>query len=199
MKRREAYATSGTRIHLRFFAGWGFDQGIIEERDPVATATAGGVPMGGVLHPEEGKTGSPTFFVWARADLLSAPLQRIQVVKGWIDAEGATHEQVQDVVCSDGLSVDPATKRCPDNGASVDTATCETSGETGAVELMAAFEDPAYDPSQGAFYYVRVLQNPTCRWSSYDAIRLGREPDPSVPATLRERAWSSPIWMDPQD
>jgi hypothetical protein len=155
--------------------------------------------MGGVLHPEGGNTESPTFFVWAGADRLSAPLQRIQVVKGWIDAEGATHEQVQDVVCSDGLSVDSATKRCPDNGASVDTATCETLGETGAVELMAAFEDPTYDPSQGAFYYVRVLQNPTCRWSTYDAIRLGREPDPRVPATIRERAWSSPIWIDPQD
>jgi hypothetical protein len=72
-------------------------------------------------------------------------------------------------------------------------------GETGAVELMAAFEDSAYDPSQGAFYYVRVLQNPTCRWSTYDAIRLGREPDPRVPATIRERAWSSPIWIDPQE
>jgi hypothetical protein len=199
MKRREAYATSGTRIHLRFFAGWGFDQGIIEERDPVEAATAGGVPMGGVLHPEEGNSESPTFFVWAGADLLSAPLQRIQVVKGWIDAEGATHELVQDVVCSDGLSVDPTTRRCPDNGASVDTATCQTLGETGAVELMATFEDTAYDPSQGAFYYVRVLQNPTCRWSTYDAIRLGREPDPRVPATIRERAWSSPIWIDPQD
>ncbi len=199
MKRREVYATSGTRIHLRFFAGWGFDQRIIEDREPVATATAGGVPMGGVLHPEEGRSESPIFFVWAGADLLSAPLQRIQVVKGWIDAEGATHERVQDVVCSDGLSVDPATKRCPDNGASVDTATCETLGGTGAVELMAAFQDPAYDASQGAFYYVRVLQNPTCRWSTYDAIRLGREPDPSVPATIRERAWSSPIWIDPKD
>ena len=153
--------------------------------------------MGGVLWPEEAGDGSPTFFVWALADSMSAPLQRIQVVKGWIDAEGKTHEKVHDVVCSDGLEVDPNGLRCPDNGASVDTTTCETLGETGASQLMAAWQDDDFDASQGAFYYVRAIQNPTCRWSTYDAIRLGREPDPSVPATIRERAWSSPIWIDP--
>ncbi len=198
MKRREAYATSGPRILLRFFAGWGFDGAITEEPERIAVATAGGVPMGGVLQPEEGGVESPTFFVWALADWMSAPLQRIQVVKGWIDADGQTHEEVRDIACADGLQVDPKTHRCPDNGASVDVATCELRGESGAKQLMTAWRDEDFDPSQDAFYYVRVLQNPTCRWSTYDAIRLGREPDPRVPATIRERAWSSPIWIDPR-
>jgi hypothetical protein len=197
MKRREAYATSGPRIALRFFAGWGFDAAIADARNPVAVATDGGVPMGGVLRPEDEGAGSPTFFVWAGADLMSAPLQRIQVVKGWIDAEGETHESVRDVVCADGLEVDPNTLRCPDNGASVDTSSCQTRGESGARQLMVAWQDEDFDASQGAFYYVRAIQNPTCRWSTYDAIRLGQEPDPRVPATIRERAWSSPIWIDP--
>ena len=128
---------------------------------------------------------------------MSAPLQRIQVVKGWIDAEGATHEAVQDVICAGGLSVDPITHRCPDNGASVDLASCQPLSDNGAEQLMVAWRDENFDPRQGAFYYLRALQNPTCRWSTYDALRLGREPDPRVPATIRERAWSSPIWIDP--
>jgi hypothetical protein len=197
MKRREAYATSGPRIALRFFAGWDFEAAIVEDADPVAVATEGGVPMGGVLRPQAGQEESPTFFVWALADWMSAPLQRIQIIKGWIDAEGETHESVRDIVCADGLEVDPDTLRCPDNGASVDTGTCETQGETGAKQLMTTWRDDDFDASQGAFYYVRALQNPTCRWSTYDAIRLGIEPDPRVPATIRERAWSSPIWIDP--
>ncbi|MEN8161738.1 MAG: DUF3604 domain-containing protein, partial [Myxococcota bacterium] len=126
-------------------------------------------------------------------------LQRVQVVKGWIDAEGRTHEHVQDVACADGLEVDPESLRCPDNGATVDLETCRVAPGTGAEQLLTAWQDPRFDPTQGAFYYVRVLQDPTCRWSSYDALRLGREPDPRVPATIRERAWSSPIWIDPPD
>ena len=199
MQRREAYATSGPRILLRFFAGWDLDggNGITDAPDAIARASAGGVPMGGVLRPEPGRDESPNFFVWAQSDWMSAPLQRVQVVKGWIDAEGRTRESVRDVVCADGLEVDPETDRCPDNGAGVDLATCETRGGTGARELRAAWQDEDYDPDQGAFYYVRALQDPTCRWSTYDAIRLGVEPDPRVPATIRERAWSSPIWIDP--
>jgi hypothetical protein len=197
MKRREAYATSGPRITLRFFAGWGFDGAIVDGRNPVAAATEGGVPMGGVLRPEDERVESPTFFVWAGADWMSAPLQRIQIIKGWIDAEGETHESVRDVVCADGLEVDTNTLRCPDNGAAVDISSCQSGGESGAGQLMAAWHDEDFDASQGAFYYVRAIQNPTCRWSTYDAIRLGIEPDPRVPATILERAWSSPIWIDP--
>jgi len=196
MQRREAYGTSGPRITLRFFAGWDFDGAVVDDRDPVAVASDGGVAMGGTLSPEDEQATSPTFFVWAGADFMSAPLQRIQVIKGWIDADGETHERVRDVVCADGLEVDPNTLRCPDNGAAVDIASCQTLGERGAGQLMAAWQDEDFDASQDAFYYVRALQNPTCRWSTYDAIRLGRDPDPRVPATIRERAWSSPIWID---
>ena len=197
MKRREAYATSGPRITLRFFAGWEFDEQIVNDGKPIAIATAGGVPMGGVLYPENGQIESPTFFTWAAADVMSAPLQRVQIIKGGIDAEGNTHESVRDIACADELKVDPTTGRCPNNGASVDISSCQTLGETGARQLMSAWKDPEYDASQGAFYYVRAIQNPTCRWSTYDAIRLGIELDPRVPATIRERAWSSPIWIDP--
>ena len=153
--------------------------------------------MGAVLRPDDANNESPTFFAWVGADLMSAPLQRVQVVKGWIDADGATHEKVWDVACSDGLEVDPTTHRCPDNGAAVDSSTCEISAGVGAAELITAWKDPSYDSSQDAFYYVRALQNPTCRWSTYDAIRLGIEPDPRVPASIRERVWSSPIWINP--
>jgi hypothetical protein len=125
-------------------------------------------------------------------------LQRVQMIKGWLDAQGQTQEKVVDIACSDGLTVDPTSGRCPDNRASVDLNTCSFSQGSGANELKTVWHDPDYDPAQGAFYYVRVLMNPTCRWSSYDAIRLGREPDPRVPATIQERAWTSPIWLDPE-
>lgn len=196
MRKREAYATSGPRITLRFFAGWGFDESILDKHDAIARAAAGGVPMGSVLLSADTQASSPTFMVWARADLMSAPLQRIQIVKGWIDDEGNTHETVRDVGCSDELDVDPLTGRCPDNGASVDISNCKTLGDTGAAELAVTWQDPDYQAAQNAFYYVRVLQNPSCRWSTYDALRLGVEPPAHVPATVRERAWSSPIWIE---
>jgi hypothetical protein len=153
------------------------------------------VPMGGVLTPGTEQTDSPTFFVWAAADLMSAPLQRLQMVKGWIDAEGVTHESVRDISCSDGLKIDASILRCPDNGASVNIANCEGLGNTGAAQMAVAWKDPDYHSDQNAFYYVRALQNPTCRWSTYDALRLGQTPPSHVPATIRERAWSSPIWI----
>ncbi|MDG2045730.1 MAG: DUF3604 domain-containing protein [Halioglobus sp.] len=197
MQRREAYATSGPRIALRFFAGWGFNEDIVDKPDAIALAVSGGVPMGGVLMPEPEQTDSPTFFVWATADLMSAPLQRLQMIKGWIDTDGNTHESVRDISCSDGLPIDTVTLRCPDNGASVNIATCEGLGNSGASQMSVSWKDPDYHPDQNAFYYVRALQNPTCRWSTYDALRLGQAPPAHVPATIRERAWSSPIWIEP--
>lgn len=104
-----------------------------------------------------------------------------------------------DIACSDGLRVDTQTGRCPDNGASVDLNTCRFSEGSGARELKTIWRDPDFQPNQSAFYYVRALMNPTCRWSTYDAIRLGRAPDPRVPATIRERAWTSPIWYGRSD
>lgn len=196
LARRETYATSGPRMAVRFYAGWDTDNSSTEANDPFSTLTDKGVPMGGVLHPNSTQQNSPDFFIWALRDPLDAPLQRVQMVKGWINDGGKTKEKVVDIVCSDGLAVDATTGRCPDNGADVDLNTCGFSQESGANELKTVWRDPDYDAEQSAFYYVRVLMNPTCRWSSFDAIRLGREPDPRVPATIRERAWTSPIWLD---
>jgi hypothetical protein len=201
LARRETYATSGPRIGLRFYAARGIDQAMIDAPDLVQHLEAEAVSMGAVLpssqRPDQ-QSESPAFLVWATRDPLDAPLQRVQMVKGWIDDAGQTHENVVDIACADGLQVDPATGRCPDNGASVDLSTCQYSAGSGATELKTIWRDPDYDQNQSAFYYVRVLMNPTCRWSSFDAIRLGREPDPSVPATIQERAWSSPIWAGGQ-
>ena len=203
LARRETYATSGPRIALRFYAGWDIDEAMIDAPELIPHLETHAVPMGRVLPASEtvdvNVTGSanvqgPEFFVWAVRDSMDAPLQRIQMVKGWIDQAGQTHEKVVDIACADGLEVDPTTGRCPDNGAGVDLATCQFSTGSGDTELKTLWRDSDYNPDQRAFYYVRVLMNPTCRWSSFDAIRLGREPDPSVPATIQERAWSSPIW-----
>ena len=203
LARRETYGTSGPRIALRFYAGWGMDEAMVDSPDLVTYLENQAIAMGSVLpaasgsESDEQSVQGPGFLVWAVRDPIDAPLQRIQMVKGWIDQEGQTHESVVDIACSDGVQVDPVTGRCPDNGASVDLATCQFSAGSGANELKTLWRDPDYDADQRAFYYVRVLMNPTCRWSSYDALRLGRKPDPGVPATLQERAWSSPIWIDP--
>ncbi|MBD3646154.1 MAG: DUF3604 domain-containing protein, partial [Pseudomonadales bacterium] len=125
-----------------------------------------------------------------------APLQRLQVIKGWVEG-GKAHERVYDVACSDGLAVDPETRRCPDNGAAVNLADCSITADAGDPELKTLWEDPDFDPSQRAFYYMRVLQNPTCRWSTWDAVKTGAEPRSDLPATIQERAWSSPIWFSP--
>lgn len=199
LARRETYATSGPRMAVRFHAGWNFDETMVNKPNLIPTLISSGTPMGGVLRTNVTKQASPGFFVWATRDPMDAPLQRIQMVKGWLDDQGQTQEKVVDIACTDGLDVDPATGRCQDNGASVDLTTCQFSLGSGANELKTVWHDPDFDLGQSAFYYVRVLMNPSCRWSTYDAIRLGREPDPSVPATIRERAWSSPIWFDPTD
>ncbi len=197
LARRETYATSGPRMAVRFYAGWGIDEAI-DAHNAIPALIAGGVPMGGVLRTNATKQTSPGFFVWTTQDPMDAPLQRVQMIKGWVDTQGQAQEMVVDIACADGLHVDPASGRCPANGASVDLNTCNFSSGSGASEMKTLWHDPDYNPDQSAFYYVRVLMNPTCRWSSYDAIRLGRQPDPRVPATIRERAWTSPIWLDPQ-
>jgi uncharacterized protein DUF3604 len=142
-------------------------------------------------------TSAPRFLAWALRDPHSGWLQRVQIVKGWIEG-GKAQERVFDVACSDGLTPDKTTHRCGDNGATVDLRTCAVSENKGAVELRAAWSDPTFDPSQRAFYYVRVLENPSCRWSTWDAIRAGVEPNPKLARTIQERAWSSPIWYVPQ-
>lgn len=199
LARRETYATSGPRMAVRVYAGWDINEDATNSPEALEQLRNNSVPMGSVLHPNAEQPASPGFFVWAKSDPLDAPLQRVQMVKGWIDSEGITQEKVVDIACTDGLSVNPATSRCPDNGATVNLQTCGFSKDVGTNELKTVWHDPDYNPSQAAFYYTRVIMNPTCRWSSYDAIRLGREPDPRVPPTIRERAWSSPIWLTPKN
>lgn len=199
LARRETYATSGPRIAVRLQAGWDIDEAVINDPNAVANLRSETVPMGGVLPISQEQQSSPGFFVWAVRDPMDAPLQRVQMVKGWIDEAGETHEKVVDIACADGLEVNPESGRCPDNGASVDLKTCKFSTNSGANDLKTVWHDPDYDPGQSAFYYVRVIMNPSCRWSTYDAIRLNREPDPRVPATIKERAWTSPIWLDPSE
>ena len=140
--------------------------------------------------------GVPGFSVWGTRDVHSAPLQRLQIIKGWTE-NGEHHEQVYDVACSDGGSVDPVTHRCPDNGAKVDLGDCSITAGVGAAELQTVWQDPDFNPDLRAFYYARVLENPTCRWSTWDAVRAGVPPRPDLQATIQERAWSSPIWSVP--
>jgi hypothetical protein len=195
LKRKETFATSGPRIRVRFFAlnsAFGED---IERADLVSKAYANGVPMGGEFDESLASDGAK-FLVWAAHDPLGAPLQRLQVVKGWIE-NGEPREEVYDVACSDGLTVDPETHRCPDNRATVNLEDCKTDGSSGAGELKVIWRDPFFDRQQRAVYYVRVLENPTCRWSTWDAIRRGEAPRYNLPATIQERAWSSPIWYRP--
>lgn len=194
-RRRETFATSGPRIQMRFFVGNSLDASLLAAPDAVARAYAEGVPMGGEYTTQTDAT--PQFFLWALADAQSAMLQRLQIVKGWVDEAGETHEFVYDVACSDGGSVDPQTHRCPDNGANVDLSTCEISAKLGAGQLRTLWQDPEFEPSERAFYYARVLENPTCRWSTWDAIRSEVEPRSDLPTTIQERAWSSPIQFIP--
>ncbi|MCP5041757.1 MAG: DUF3604 domain-containing protein [bacterium] len=194
-RRKETFATSGPRIPLRFFAGYDVDPAWLDAPDLVSRAYASGAAMGGDLsiRPE----GVPRFLVWALADAQSAPLERLQIIKGWVDAAGQTHEAVYDVACSDGGSVDPTTHRCPDNGARVDLADCSITQGKGDAQLRAVWRDPDFDAGERAFYYARVLENPTCRWSTWDALRAGVEPRPDLQKTIQERAWSSPIQLVP--
>jgi hypothetical protein len=191
-RRGETFATTGPRMKVRFFGG--FDDAF-EAGQSMAGAYETGVPMGADL-PANGAGSTPRFLVWAMRDAATAPLERLQVIKGWLE-DGEPREQVYDVACGNGLSPDNAFKRCPPNGATVDLATCEVGDGIGASELKTLWQDPDFDPDQRAFYYVRVLEIPTCRWSTWDAIRAGHKPRSDLPATIQERAWSSPIWYSP--
>jgi hypothetical protein len=196
LKRRESFATSGTRIRVRFFAGWNYPANFDQSHDLLEQAYKDGVPMGGDLPHKPAEAQTPRLLVWATKDPNSANLQKIQIVKGWAEG-GQTFEQVYDVVCSDGLTPDATNHRCPDNGARVDLNTCNYSTDKGAAEISATWSDPDFKVSDRAFYYARVFENPTCRWSTYDAIATKSARPLGFPATIQERAWSSPIWYTP--
>ncbi|MDP9140106.1 MAG: DUF3604 domain-containing protein [Pseudomonadota bacterium] len=201
MRRREAYATSGTRLVVRFFSGWNLPDDLCGANNFAAVGYANGVPMGGDLPVPT--SSAPRFAVSALRDPGVAndpaePLQRIQIIKGWVGIDGSTHEQVFEV------AGDPA------NGASVDLATCETSGQ-GFASLCAVWQDPDFDAAESAFYYARIVENPSCRWSARQCLAAGVDCsnpdavpealasccDANLPKTVQERAWTSPIWYRP--
>ncbi len=196
LRRRETFATSGPRIAVRFFAGWGFPGDLCDRADLVERGYEGGVPMGGELSSSTGTPGAPVFVVSALRDAGTkerpgTPLQRAQIVKLWLGEDGAPREAVFDVAGD------------AQNGATVDTTTCETKGP-GADSLCAVWSDPELDPTKPALYYARIVENPTCRWSTHlcnslpaekrDALHCGSL---GVPKTVQERAWTSPIWYTP--
>ena len=194
LRRKETFGTSGNRIKLRFFGGFDLTSIDLSTEDLAKQAYGKGVPMGSDLMGRGTK--APSFIVWAQSDSYGAPLQRIQIIKGWYDHsyKKETREKIYDVACSDGLKVDPLTQRCPDNGAKVNLSNCSISNNKGATELKTVWTDPDFEPGVEAFYYVRVLENPTCRWTTWDAIRTGNEIRSGVDKIIQEREWSSPIW-----
>jgi hypothetical protein len=194
LRRREAFSTSGPRIRVRLFGGWNFEAFDAESAIPTI-GYARGVPMGGVL-PANTSNKAPTFLLAALKDPLEADLERIQIIKGWV-RKGRTQEQVFDVACSGGDIPDPERHRCPDNTKQPDLISCRPDATSGTKTFNAWWRDPTFDPTEPAFYYVRVLQVPTCRWTTYDANRLGIPPSAAVPAAIQERAITSPIWYEP--
>jgi hypothetical protein len=195
MQRRETYATTGPRMVVRFFGGWDFSKSDVQTRDLAAVGYGKGVPMGGDLRAAPaGK--SPSFIVAALKDPIGANLDRVQIVKGWLDAAGKTHEQVYDVVWS-GDRKPGKDGKVPTVGSTVDVANATWTNTIGASELVSVWHDPKFDPRQRAFYYVRVIEIPTPRWTAYDAKRFGNKPLPGTAMTITERAYTSPIWYTP--
>ena len=196
MQRRETYATTGTRMVVRFFGGWDFNKADAATRNPAQAGYSKGVPMGGDLNDAPaGK--SPTFLVAAMKDPIGANLDRIQVIKGWLDAKGELHEKVHDVVWS-GDRKPGADGKVPSVGSTVDLENATWTNTIGAPELITVWKDPDFDPGQRAFYYVRVMEIPTPRWTAYDAKRFGVKPLPGTRMTVVERAYTSPIWFNPK-
>jgi hypothetical protein len=194
MKRKETFAVTGPHIKVRFFGGWEYTVASLNGADWVKTGYAKGVPMGGDLPPAKGK--APTFVVWAVKDPTSGNLDRIQIVKGWTKS-GQSFEKIYDVVWAGDRKPDKWTGVVPPIGSTVDVEKATYTNTIGSVELKTVWTDPEFDPSLHAFYYARVLEIPTPRWTTIQAAKLGIAPPDVVAPTLQERAWSSPIWYTP--
>jgi len=196
MQRKETYATTGSRMIVRFFGGWDFDAKDADSRLPGQVGYTKGVPMGGDLaQAPQGK--APTFLVAALKDPLGANLDRYQIVKGWLDKNGNPQEKVYDVAWSGDRKPDATTGKVASVGSTVDLANATWTNTIGAPELIAVWKDPDFDASQRAFYYGRVIEIPTPRWTAYDAKRFGVKPLPGTTMTVTERAYTSPIWFTP--
>lgn len=196
MKRREVYATTGSRIMVRFFGGWQYEDADILSPAWLDTAYSKGVPMGGDLTNAPGGK-APTFMMLAAKDPDGANLDRVQVVKGWLDKAGELHEKVYDAAWSGNRGIDPETGLLAPVGSTVNTATASYRNAIGAAQLATTWTDPDFDPEQRAFYYVRVLEIPVPRWSTHDAVYFKQPLPEGVPAEIQDRAYTSPIWYTP--
>jgi hypothetical protein len=196
MARKEVYATTGTRITVRVFAGWDFQPDEVERPDFAAQGYARGVPMGGDLTSAPAGA-APTFMVRALRDPDGANLDRVQIIKGWLGADGETQERIYDVAVSDGRTIGSDGRCRTPVGSTVDVGNATYTNSIGDALLMGYWTDPDFDPRQRAFYYVRVIEIPTPRWTAYDAKRFGIEMPEEVPMTVTDRAYTSPIWYTP--
>ena len=190
-RRKETFATSGPRIKVRLFAGHDYAADIFAQKNFSSLAYQRGVPMGGDL--SLGKKGAPTFLAQAMKDPNSAGIERLQIIRGWVD-QGQLKEMVYDVACAVGKP-DSKSHRCNAVRPSINTKDCKIASTDGAAELKSVWRDPDFDAARRAFYYVRVIERPTCRWSTWEANRMKLKLRPGLPLTIQERAWSSPIWV----
>lgn len=197
IERKEIYATTGSRMALRMFGGWDFDKADLRQRYPAFIGYKKGVPMGGDLKTKPAKAKAPSFMVYALRDPQGGNLDRIQMVKGWLDKNGKTHEKVYNIAWSGDRKVDTKGK-IPAVGNTVDVKNANWSNSIGAAELSTVWTDPDFNPAQSAFYYTRVIEIPTPRWSTYDAQRYGVAIPEGAPTSTQERAYSSPIWYTPE-
>jgi hypothetical protein len=196
MKRKEVYATTGSRLKVRVFGGWDFKAGDDRRSDYVDLGYKKGVPRGGELRSAK-KGQKPSFIVIALMDPMGGALDRVQMVKGWRDSKGELHEKVYDIAWSDNRKLDSKTGKLPPVGNTVNIPEATWTNSIGDTQLTAVWEDPDFNGAEQAFYYVRVLEIPTPRWTAYDAKRFGVKMGPEVPMTTQERAYASPIWYIP--